>query len=166
LDKDAFIAIIEAHQKLIYKVCHLYCQDPHDREDLQQEIIIQLWTSIHRYNGSVKLSTWIYKVALNTAIVYYKKERRHRAKNLSHTGALWTVVAEIDASDEMKRIELLHYHIQQLNETDKAIMLLYLDNTRYQDIAQIVGITETNVATKISRLKHALKKKLKKHINK
>jgi len=154
VNKEQFIATINEYRSLIYKVCHSYCPNKADHQDLEQDIIMQLWTSMSRYNGSVKMSTWIYRIALNTAISYYRKE-----KNRSHVDshsfielARHTYDAETD-----EHIKLLYTFIDQLNYLDKALMLLYLDDNKYKDIADILGISESNVSTKMNRIKIKLK---------
>lgn len=121
---------------------------------MEQEIVIQLWMSMKRYNGSVQLSTWIYRIALNTAISFYHKENKRQKIHADAPPFLF--------SDEYKpevdeHIASLYQFIAQLGELDKALMLLYLDDTKYKDIALILGISETNVATKINRIKTKLK---------
>lgn len=162
MDKEEFINILNDHRKLIYKVCHSYCQEASNRQDLEQEIMLQLWRSIKKFDGRVKLSTWIYKVALNTAITFHRNESKQKDKK---SGLDVSVIAleQCQEDHEEDKIALLYQFIGQLNEMDKALMLLFLDNTKQKEIADIIGITETNVATKIARIKKKLKKQFINH---
>jgi len=154
-DKDEFISVIKKNQSLIYKICFSYCADPGNREDLQQEILLQLWKSFSEFDGRVKISTWIYRIALNTAISFYRNDCKHRVKKVDASIISLPIVESDSAQDE--NIAMLYKFIERLNEMDKALILLYLDENKYKDIADILGITETNVATKISRIKKNLK---------
>jgi RNA polymerase sigma factor (sigma-70 family) len=155
-NKDQFLHLIQHNKKLIFKVCNTYCSDPEDRKDLVQEVIIQLWRSYANYNNKYKLSTWMYRIALNTAISFYRSNKKH-----SQTSPISDFILEIpeDASsrDLDDKVTQLYQFINQLNKLDKALMILYLDNNSYKDMAEILGISETNVATKISRIKQHLK---------
>lgn len=156
---DYFLTIVNAHKGIVYKVARLYCNDPEPRKDLIQEIIIQLWKSFDQYNEKYKQSTWIYRIALNVAISSYRKEARR--KEISHP--LSADLLSFEDSDHASEIEteigVLYQFISELKELDKALMLLYLDEKSYKEISEILGITETNVATKIGRIKNLLKQK-------
>ena len=159
MEKEKFISIINDNRNLIFKICYSYCSNPEDRKDLQQEILIQLWNSFSKFDGRVKISTWIYRIALNTAISFYRKDSKHNDKLISiDTSTISSSYFEyVPESDE--NISLLYRFIENLNEFDKAIILLYLDDNKYKIIADILGISETNVATKINRIKKNLKEK-------
>lgn len=154
-EKDQFLSLIEDHKKIIFKVCNSYCKDSEDRKDLVQEVIIQLWQSYGRYDEQYKLSTWIYRIALNVAISFYRTERNRKNRTESIHDAI------LDISEESREVEsnssLLHRFINQLDELNKALIILYLDEKSYREISDILGITETNVATKINRIKQKLK---------
>lgn len=157
VDKESFISIIKENQRLIYKVCYTYCKDSELRKDLEQEILEQLWKSLPRYDGRTKLSTWIYQVALNTAFLFYRNESKHKTNRATIDDSVLTI-ANVSKSIEMEEnVALLYSFIRNLDELDKALMLLYLDKNKYRDIAEILGISETNVATKISRIKDRLR---------
>ncbi len=156
MDREQFISIIKEHQPLIYKICYTYCREPEDRKDLQQEVMLQLWHSFKHFDGRVKITTWMYKVALNTSISFYRSERKHQDKRLPINEEIISLPDEDDLP-EKENIRMLYQLINQMNDLDKALILLYLDDNKYKDIADILGITETNVATKISRLKQHLK---------
>lgn len=162
--KDTFIRNIDTHKKIIYKIVNSYCQNKEDRKDLEQEIIIQLWNSFDKYNDEYKYSTWMYRIALNVAISFYRKEKKWSVKNdfYNEESILNIVDDDEDETELDNNIKLLQEFINNLNELNKALMLLYLEERSYDEIAEILGITKTNVATKISRLKLTLKKEFKK----
>jgi len=159
LDQEKFIPVIREHQQLIYKICNSYCTVPEDRKDLQQEILMQLWNSFSRFDGRVKISTWIYRIALNTAISFYRKNRKHTTNKVTIDESIISFSDFGDVSEKDENIAFLYRFINELNEMDKALMLLYLDDNKYKDIAEILGISETNVATKIGRIKKILKER-------
>ncbi|BFM45299.1 sigma-70 family RNA polymerase sigma factor [Flavobacterium sp. CFS9] len=154
MNKEQFIEVIREHKNIIYKICHTYCSNKENHKDLEQDIILQLWKSMDRYNGSVKMSTWLYRIALNTAISFYRKEGKR--KHISDQSILLISDDSYDTRLE-EQTALLHEFIAKLNSLDKALMVLYLDDTRYRDIAVILGISESNIATKINRIKSKLK---------
>lgn len=153
-----FLVIVENNKGILFKVANSYCRNIEDRKDLVQEIILQLWKSFDNYNEKFKYSTWIYRISLNVAISFYRKENsRKRISNPITTDIFDFSEAEI--SDEKEtNLGLLNQMISELNDLNKALMLLYLEENSYKEISEIIGITETNVATKISRIKSKLKK--------
>ncbi len=157
MEKDKFISVIKDNQNLIFKICYSYCSNSEDQKDLQQEILIQLWNSFRKFDGRVKISTWIYRIALNTAISFYRKDSRHKEKTVTIDASIISLSIFEPDSKHDEKITLLYKFIERLNEMDKALILLYLDDNSYKDMAEILGISETNVATKISRVKKHLK---------
>ncbi len=160
--KDQFLYLIQQNKKLIFKVCNAYCHDYEDRKDLAQEVIIQLWRSFPKYNSQYKLSTWMYRIALNTAISYYRAAHKRKAATVSIHESLFDFADENNEQELDNNVKLLYNFINQFDELNKALMILYLDNNSYKDIADVLGITETNVATKISRIKQQLKQQFAK----
>ena len=160
LDKtDLFLAVIETHKGIIYKVANSYCKDTESRKDLVQEIILQLWKSFDNYNEQYKHSTWIYRIALNVAISNYRKENRRKEISNPFSEGIFNLT-DFQESKELEGHTLfLQQFIADLKELDKALMLLYLEEKSHKEIAEIIGITETNVATKIGRIKTILKQK-------
>lgn len=156
MNKEEFIEVIRNNRNLIYKVCNTYCQDETNRQDLEQEILMQLWISFQRFDGRVKITTWMYKIALNTAISFYRKDSKFK-KNSAEVDISLISPENDDNNIKNERISLLYSFISELNDMDKALILLYLDDNKQKEIAEILGITETNVATKISRIKQSLK---------
>ncbi len=161
MEKDKFISIIKENQNLIYKVCYSYCRNRIQRKDLEQEILLQLWKSLDRFNGSVKISTWIYRIALNTAISFYRDDNKHSRKKAEIDVSVISIPGYAYDPETDEKIVLLYQFIDTLNELDKALMLLYLDDNKYKEIADILGISETNVATKINRIKKILKEQFR-----
>ena len=155
LEKDKFISVIRENQNLIFKICYSYCTNPENRKDLQQEILIQLWRSFSKFDGRVKISTWIYKVALNTAIFYYRSDSKHTSKRVPLDASIIALSSSNSELDE--NVVMLYKFIERLHDLDKALILLYLDDHKHKDIAEILGLSETNVATKISRIKKTLR---------
>lgn len=157
-DQEKFFTLILANKKIIYKICHAYCKDPEDREDLAQEIIIQLWHSADRYNPHYQLSTWIYRIALNVAISFQRNESRRK----KHLAGSMTSFPDIFVSESTSLVAdedlaFLYQFIDQMDALNKALILLYLDDLSYREIAAIMGISESNVGTKLGRLKQQLK---------
>ena len=161
-NKETFLRLLEEHKGIIIKICNAYCQARNDKEDLSQEIVYNLWKAFANYTPDHKFSTWLYRVALNVAISYYRKEKR----SLQYTPYDENLIIFNDEGYN-KELEgnllLLQQFIFELKEIDKSIMLLYLDDKNYRDIADITGISETNVATKINRIKTNLKAKFLNH---
>lgn len=156
--QTAFQQRIEQHKKILYKVCHAYCRDPDSREDLAQEITLQLWRAFPKFDGRCQYSTWMYRIALNVAISFLRREGTRTHWVVSDEERLLAAIDPTERPSEELRI--LYEFIAALDPLHKALMLLYLDGSTYPEIAAIVGISETNVATKISRLKRTMKQKL------
>ncbi|OQX99518.1 MAG: RNA polymerase subunit sigma-70 [Bacteroidetes bacterium 4572_117] len=159
MDKENkhFLSMLANNKGIIYKVANSYCKNVEDRNDLIQEITINLWKSWSKYNDKFKVSTWMYKIALNVAISFYRKTYQRDSFNLENYKEFIFIDEgeDIELSDNIKQ---LYYYIAKLDELNKALILLYLDQYSYEDIASTLGISKTNVATKISRIKNQLKK--------
>src|SRR6187402_1909439 len=157
------LALIIENKGILLKICHLYCPDRHAREDLMQEIIYQLWRSGKSYDANYRFSTWMYRVALNVAISFYREGRRK-----GHALPLSELHLEIhddplESPLENQRMAWLRSCVQGLKEFDRALILLYFEEKSHREIAEILGISESNVATKISRIKERLKKCILNH---
>ncbi|MCS4434747.1 RNA polymerase sigma factor [Aquiflexum gelatinilyticum] len=159
--KEHFTKVIKANEGLIYKITTLYTDEKQDRKDLYQEIVYQVWKSFGSFQEQSKLSTWMYRVALNTAIFHLKKTKK-RPDTIPFEFEMESLIAEDDKVEE-ERIKLLYEQIQQLNLLDKGIILLFLEGKSHEEIAEIVGISTSNVGTKISRIKEKLKSQIKKN---
>lgn len=155
--KPEFIHLITHNQGIIHKVCNLYCDAADEREDLFQEILLQLWKGYKAYKGEAKPTTWMYRVALNTAISSFRKrKRRPQGQGLSdYEFQIPSPTTDPDA-DEKRRF--LYRAINKLSKVEKAIIMLYLEEHSYDEIAEIVGITRNHVGVKINRIKAKLKK--------
>lgn len=158
-DKSKFIQIIKENEGIIYKVTKVYANDPEEQKDLYQDIVYQLWKSFDSFQGDSKISTWIYRVALNTSITYSKKKKK-MGRKVDLDFSLYEMSDEPDPVME-ERLEMLYAHIKALNMVEKGIILLYLEGKNYEEIAQITGFTKTNVATKLGRIKQKLKSQIK-----
>lgn len=137
----------------MFKIIRAYAFTVMDREDLFQEIVIQVWRSIPSFRHEAAVTTWIYRISLNTAINWIRKERKH-----SHTETLDTVPQVLKENNNHvdERLEWLYEEISKLNAIDRSIALLLLDNFSYQEMADILGITKSNVGVKINRIKKLL----------
>ena len=153
--EQEFITVIRSYERVIYKVCYLYTTPSAPLSDLYQDVVLNLWKAFPKFRKECKISTWIYRIALNTCISFIRKE-----KNVPEIVALtreadW-MTEEKDELTEMLR--QLYRMINQLGQLDKSIVLLYLEEKSYEEIAEITGLTITNVATKLNRIKDKLKK--------
>lgn len=156
-DPQSFLQVIENNKGIIYKVANGYCKDPENRKDLIQEITLQLWHSFDRYDEQYKLSTWMYRIALNVSISFYRKETRRT--EISQTMPDGIINFPDGDTDEPAEVAQLHRFIRELKEMDKAVILLYLDENSHQEIGDILGLSVTNVSTKIGRIKEMLRVK-------
>lgn len=160
--KEQFLDMLENHKKLIYKVAHSYGKNAADRQDLIQEIILQLWKAFPKYDPQYKLSTWAYRIALNVSISFYRREKKRASTTSLDTHAFLEIVDNKEDTSELEgQIQLLYRFINELKPLNKALMILYLDEKSHEEIATILGISKTNVATKIGRIKLQLKKSFK-----
>jgi RNA polymerase sigma-70 factor (ECF subfamily) len=154
-----FESWIDAHKAILFKVARAYGATHSDREDLFQEIALQVWHSVEAYRGDCAATTWIYRVALNTALAWRRKERRHRQGRQDIEDATGLLVAP---SGPDPRLDWIYQRIAELDEGNRALALLTLDGFSYRDMAQILGLSESNVGVKINRIKAALAAQLAK----
>ena len=146
---------LATHKGILFKVVHAYAFEHADRQDLFQEIVIQVWHSVDAFRGESSVPTWIYRVALNTAIAWTRKEDRHqRGKQPLALVEPWLTAGSSDVRDH--RVEWLYAQIAQLKDVDRSVALLLLDGFSYKEIASIFGISESNVGVKINRIKALL----------
>lgn len=160
--QELFISVIEENKGIIYKIANSYKKDEDDKKELVQEIIFQLWRSFTTYDRSSKLSTWMYRVALNVAISSYRKDKKKTEVFVPLSDTMLEF-ADADGYDEAS-LNLLQQFIRELKELDRALMILYLEEKSGKEMAEILGLSEVNIRTKISRIKEQLKKKFS-HIN-
>jgi len=158
MNETAFLALMAEHQGVIHKICRLYRDSREDREDLFQEITFQLWKSFPSFKGNSLISTWLYRIALNTAIASYRKEK----PTIDYVETLPEFAEEPQNEELILRQERLLAAMKQLSESEKAIIALYLDDLSYLQIAEILGISENNVGVKINRIKTKIQQLLAK----
>lgn len=150
-----FIALVTEYQRVIYKVCYMYATDEYTLEELYQETVINLWKAFPQFKEHSKVSTWVYRIAMNTCISYFRKSSV-RPTTIPITFHMETTLA--DDSEQSGYLRELYRMISQLGKLDRALILLWLEDKSYQEIADIIGITKANVAVKINRIKEKLKK--------
>jgi RNA polymerase sigma-70 factor, ECF subfamily len=154
-EEKKFVNLINEHQGLIHKVCIMYENDREVRNDLFQEIVLQLWKSFPTFRGEAKISTWMYRIALNTAISGFRKETRKIVTedlkeihfNISESG-----------NESEENIQKLQWAIRQLNEIDRAMIMMALEEVPYEDIAETIGISQNNVRVRMNRIREKLRK--------
>ncbi len=154
-NQQRFQTLVDEHKKILYKVCNTYCSNRDDREDLAQEIVLHLWRAFGSFDGRCRFSTWMYRIALNVAISFYRRESVRARHVVSDDERLLNEID--DKATHQDEVLLLYQFIAGLDPLNKALVLLYLDGNSYREIADVLGISETNVATKISRLKQTMK---------
>ncbi|OCW72372.1 RNA polymerase sigma factor [Elizabethkingia anophelis] len=158
LKEKEFLEKIEKHKGMIFKISKMYLENQEDREDLFQEIILQLWKSYQAFEGKSQFSTWLYRVSLNTAITFLKRDKKRTDKNELHEN--------IDIEDEQNtdkelQTEFLYKAVQELNPIEKALIFLFLEGQNYKQISENMGITEVNARVKLSRTKEKLQQIIK-----
>ena len=158
--QQRFEVLLQEHRRIVFKVAGLYSRTVDDREDLAQEISVQLWRSFARYDErQAKFSTWLYRIALNVAISQARRQNWSEQDRFEplQTHHLETVDGGAAIAEPDERLIALYAFIGQLDPLNRALILLYLEDRNYTEMAQILGISETNVATKISRIKQKLR---------
>jgi RNA polymerase sigma-70 factor (ECF subfamily) len=151
---EVFLNLILAHKGLIYKASRIYTDSREDQEDLYQEIVLQLWKSFENFRGEAKITTYMYRVAMNTAIGFLNKSKRQQ--HIVRKVTLPDLQEEVDVASK-ERSQRLHGAISQLNVIEKGIVFLFLEGNSYSEIGIITGFTENNVGTRMSRIKSKLK---------
>jgi len=156
IEKDHFLDILEKNIGIILKIARAYSKTFQDKEDLINDITLELWKSFRRFKGDSKISTWIYRVALNTSMNSRRKREKNKLlflEDLKQVESLSWIIEPQDSS----HTEILYQCIDELNQLNKAIILLYLDGNSHDEISDITGISKTNVGTRISRIKEEIK---------
>ncbi|KAA6437088.1 sigma-70 family RNA polymerase sigma factor [Dyadobacter flavalbus] len=154
-----FLNVIEENKGIIYKVANAYCMNKENRKDLIQEITVQLWLAFPKYDDQFRITTWMYRIALNVSISFYRKESGRSKRNHPLTDEIISLVTDDEQSELEFDLSILHSFIRQLKEFDRAIILLFLEERSQHEIAEILGITPSNVSTKVARIKEQLKQK-------
>lgn len=159
--RDEFDVLLESHRAIVFKVAGTYCRHPDDRDDLVQEIAAQLWRAWRGYDRTRPFATWMYRIALNVAIGYLRSESRRREHAAPLDEELHDVADDRGVDHEAEqRLHLLQGFIERQAPLDRALLLLYLDERSQREIAEILGLSETNVSTKIGRLKQRIRQEL------
>jgi RNA polymerase sigma-70 factor, ECF subfamily len=158
-DKEKiFTGIYDSYKDKIYRICYGYIYEKEQVDDLFQEIMINVWNSLDRFRGESKLGTWVYKVAVNTALLYNKKTKFYTRINLT-VNDISTNIPAIETDDyksKEEKLQLLAHSISQLEKNDRLIIALILENLTYEQVSEIVGITPNNVGVKVNRIKKKL----------
>ena len=146
--------LVDANKSTIYKVCYLYASGEEHLKDLYQEVLANLWQGLDSFRGEAKVSTWIYRTAINTCVTYFRRHDRHS----SEMSSLDTLANVADTGDggRSERLAEMYRLISQLNKMDKALILMWLDERSYDEIAEVTGMTRNNVATRLRRIKQKL----------
>ena len=155
--QERFVTLLEEHKRILCKVASSYCRNPEDRPDLIQEMVVALWKSFGRYDDRYRFSTWMYRIALNVAISFYRSEVRRTRHTVPAGNSVLEIATAPESAAPDDEFRLLQNLMQQLDELDRALLILYLDGNPHDTIAGILGISETNVGTKISRIKQKLR---------
>jgi RNA polymerase sigma-70 factor (ECF subfamily) len=140
----------------VHKICRIYTNDPDSHKDLFQEITIQLWKAYPKFRGDSKFSTWMYRVALNTAITLYRKSAR-QPKTQDYDSVHFKIKAEAYDDTTEQQLSIMYAAVRELNDIDKALVFLYLEDKNYREIAETLGISEVNARVKMNRIKKKLR---------
>lgn len=157
--EKTFVDLFKPNQRLIHKICRIYTDNAEDHEDLFQEITVQLWRSFPGFKGEAKFSTWMYKVALNTAMTLFRKPKK---KELQHADVdVSSLRIEYEAyEDNEHKLKKMYKAIYELSDVEKALIMMYLEDRSYREIGEILGITEGNARVKMNRAKNNLRTKI------
>lgn len=155
--EEQFVKLLQENQNIVHKICRLYTHDQDSHNDLFQEITIQLWKAYPNFRGDSKFTTWAYRVGLNTAITLYRKKKK-TINTIEFDTTFHKVKQEDYNFEEEEQIKLLYSAIGELNDIEKALVFLYLEDKDYSEISETLGITEVNARVKMNRLKGKLKK--------
>lgn len=155
-----FLQLIGENKGILYKICKIYEDDPDDRDDLLQEMVLQLWRAFDTFRGDSKFSSWMYRVALNTAIVFFKRQKRR--PDDQPLPAQFDDADELpDAEEHQEKLAVFYKAVQKLGKVEKALIYLYMEDQPYDEIAAHLGITQLNVRVRLNRVKNKLKEIIK-----
>lgn len=155
-----FLQLLEAHKGVLYKICRIYEEDADARNDLLQEMILQLWVSFDTFRGDSQFSTWMYRVALNTAIVFFKKEKRRPDTVTLPVDNEQPAPSQYNGEAEIQ-LALFYKAVKQLSQVEKALVFLYMENQTYEEMAANMGITPVNARVRLNRIKNKIKEMIK-----
>lgn len=153
---DTFVSLLEKHQNIVHKICRLYTNSQDEHNDLFQEITIQLWRAYPKFRGEAKFSTWMYRVSLNTAITLFKKAKR-QIETQSFDKVEFKIKFEAYDDTVEQQLSQMYKALHTLNDIDKALVFLYLENKNYTEISETLGISEVNARVKMNRIKKKLR---------
>lgn len=155
-----FVSLVQEHQNLMHKICRLYTNSDAEYKDLFQEITIQLWKAYPKFRGDAKFSTWMYRVGINTAISLYRKSKS-RIQSFSFDDVSYKIPQTETYDDTQdQQLKSIYAALNHLNDIDKAVILLYLEDKSYKEISDTIGISEVNARVKMNRIKKKLKTQL------
>jgi RNA polymerase sigma-70 factor (ECF subfamily) len=156
---ERFVQLLEEHKRILYKLASVYCPDAEERDDLVQEMVIQLWRAFPRYDDRFKFSTWMYRIGMNVAISFFRSERRRIRETvaLDHIEVIDYTAADRVMGEAGDDLRLLQRLVEQLDEMSRALIVLYLEGYSHNEIADILGISATNVGTRINRIRNRLR---------
>ncbi len=154
-ERQHFVELIEKHQAILHRIGSVYANHPQDRQDLFQEMVLQLWRSFSSFRGQSSFTTWMYRVALNTALLQRRKASRR--PDLTQGGETQIASIPAAANPQQDGVDLLHHCIRELPTLDRAIVLLHLEERSYDEIAEITGLSKGNVSVRLVRLKERLR---------
>ncbi|WP_299684735.1 sigma-70 family RNA polymerase sigma factor [uncultured Dokdonia sp.] len=155
--QEKFVTLLEENQNIVHKVCRLYTNNREQHNDLFQEVTIQLWRAFPKFRGDAKFSTWMYRVALNTAITLYRKSKR-TVQTQDFDDVMFRISSEEYDDTVELQLKVMYNAIKDLNDIEKALVFLYLEDKNYKEISETMGITEVNARVKMNRVKGKLRK--------
>ncbi|MGB1207227.1 MAG: RNA polymerase sigma factor [Chitinophagales bacterium] len=158
-----FVHNISKHQGILHKICNLYAHTATDRQDLLQEMLLQLWRAYPNFRGQAKISTWMYRIALNTAISSFRKQKRQiKTQNFQSDDVFLNKFIDTISIEEDEKLAQMYAAIAKLKDLEKAIVMLYLEDYSYEKIADMLGISSNHIGVKLHRIKLKLKKMVQK----
>lgn len=160
--EEEFVRVIKQHEGVIFKITTMYTDNRADQQDLYQDVVYQLWKSFDSFRAESKISTWMYRIALNTALTRLRKSKR-MGHSVSIDQVIMRQTDNYDSEFEEK-LKVLYAHIKELNALEKGVMLLLLEGKKYEEISEITGLSPGNVGTRISRIKQKLRKQIVKEV--
>lgn len=155
--EEVFVTTIKENEGILYKISKVYARDLEDQKDLYQEIVFQLWKSFESFSGKSKLSTWIYRVALNTSIAHLNRGKKTVVSSSGNLNIESIKLIEEHDTLLEERMKIMYAHIRQLNVIEKGLILLFLEGKSYEEISSITGFSVSNVGTRLGRIKKKLK---------
>ncbi|WP_205499926.1 RNA polymerase sigma factor [Rufibacter psychrotolerans] len=152
-----FLELLETDKERIFRICRSYAQDPEQAQDLFQETVLQIWKSLPTFRGQAQVRTWVYRVTLNVCLQARHKSQREKRQTVRLEGVQFQNLPQAPAEpDQAEQLQALHACIQKLNDTDRSLVLLYLEDLPYKEIAAVTGLTENHVAVKMKRIREKL----------